>query len=41
VRLTVLEDWLAKLGAGGNLLGEVEKEIKDGGKAYLYFIRDC
>ena len=39
--LTVLEDWPAELCASGISLNEVEREIKSGAKAYLYFIRDC
>ena len=36
----MLEDWPAELRASGISLNEVEKEVSDGAKAYLYFIRD-
>jgi len=39
-RLTVLEDWPEELRSSQISLAEVEKEIKGGAKAYLYFVRE-
>jgi len=39
--LTVRGDWPAELCASGISLDEVEKEIKNGAKAYICFTRDC
>ena len=39
-RLTMLEYWPTELGASWISLAEVEREVKNGAKAHLYFIRD-